>query len=756
MKERQTREYRMRQAFGQDALRSLEAQCTADDPPPCSSACPIHLDAKSLCFFAGKGDWAQARKTAEKATFFANTLSCGCEEPCKAACRRAEAGGAIEVSAIERAAMSFPKGKGGRSLPMAPKASTVAVFGAGLFSLSLACELRRKAYPVTLYTLGQSLAGEAARDAGVPAETAALDVQEALSLGFAVREEPLERGEILREAEKHSFAAYSPALFSGFFSREIDPKTCYDAPSGAFSCPENSGCVYSLAFSKTAANSVDRISQKAGLLSGREREGPFETRLYVAMDRVKAVPPAKAGGALSPAWAKEEAARCIQCECMECVKSCAYMQRFKKYPKPLVREAYNNLSIVMGNHGANALINACALCGQCEAVCPNGLNVGDACLAARRAMAETGKMPPSAHEFALLDMQFSLSEEWSLALSPDGPCDWAFFPGCQMGALLPHTLLSAFRDLREREEGKGGCLLSCCGAIAYWAGEEGLFEKALDALREGFEKLGSPKKVICGCPTCASMLSEHLGIQTEFAAVTLDRLGIAQKAGGAGRAALHDACGARSDKAAREAVRSIAQKAGVALEEGTGEEAGCCGWGGLAAFASPPTSEALAEKAAQIAGGGPSIPILSYCANCRDRFAKRGLDSLHILEAVYGREPGPVPSLGARRRNRKAVRGQLAKEFLGEEAIVKKRDFSVQYTDSALREMEERMILDEDMEEVLEGVRQGAPSAYEKESGLSIASRRIGNVTFWAKYTREGENYVVKGAYSHRMSVHRG
>ena len=31
--------------------------------------------------------------------------------------------------------------------------------------------------------------------------------------------------------------------------------------------------------------------------------------------------------------ARQEARRCIQCECLECVKQCVYLQEYKEYPK---------------------------------------------------------------------------------------------------------------------------------------------------------------------------------------------------------------------------------------------------------------------------------------------------------------------------------------------------------------------------------------------------------------------------------------
>ena len=68
--------------------------------------------------------------------------------------------------------------------------------------------------------------------------------------------------------------------------------------------------------------------------------------------------------------------------------------------------------------------------------------------------------------------------------------------------------------------------------------------------------------------------------------------------------------------------------------------------------------------------------------------------------------------------------------------------------------MDERMILTEDVIAVLEGFRQNGEAVLDADSGLMVARRRVGNATFWVKFTREDENaYIVHSAYSHRMQV---
>ena len=118
--------------------------------------------------------------------------------------------------------------------------------------------------------------------------------------------------------------------------------------------------------------------------------------------------------------AQQEAGRCIPCQCLECVKVCSYLEEYGSYPKRYVRQIYNNECIVMGVRKANRMVNSCALCGLCTAVCPEKFSMADVILDARQSMVRTGKMPPSAHDFALRDMAFSQSDAFTLARHQPG------------------------------------------------------------------------------------------------------------------------------------------------------------------------------------------------------------------------------------------------------------------------------------------------------------------------------------------------
>ncbi len=209
--------------------------------------------------------------------------------------------------------------------------------------------------------------------------------------------------------------------------------------------------------------------------------------------------------------ARAEAGRCFQCECMECVKICEYLAHYKGYPKKYIRQIYNNLSIVMGQRHGNTFINSCSLCGLCKEVCPESLHMGEVCKAARAVMVNQGKMPPSAHEFALEDMTFSNSDKAALARHQPGTASSAslFFPGCQLAGSSPDHVVKTYEYLTHRLEGGVGLMLGCCGAPADWGGEVDAFSQVLNQFRNQWLNMGSPQ-LILACSSCYAVFKAHL------------------------------------------------------------------------------------------------------------------------------------------------------------------------------------------------------------------------------------------------------
>jgi Fe-S oxidoreductase len=435
------------------------------------------------------------------------------------------------------------------------------------------------------------------------------------------------------------------------------------------------------------------------------------------------------------------------------------MQRYKLNPRRYVRMVYNNLSIAMGNHDANGMINTCALCGQCEAICPNGLNMAEVFLAARRQMVRSGKMPPSAHEFALLDMDYSLSDSFFLARHQRGRSSSAaiFFPGCQLPASEPDLVRVIYADLAGRLDGGVGLLLGCCGIMARWSGNAERFDAAKDKLTAAWKALGSAQ-VIAACPSCRSTL-EDMGITTRSIFDALDEIGPPGKAGAVpGAMVLHHACGARHDEGAKRQARRLAEDAGITVLEGAPDEQDpCCGYGGLMPFVDRQEAENFTALALEQLAGDSAAPLLTYCVNCRDRFRSKGRDSRHLLELLYSTDrraqtPWKAPTWSLRQENRAKIRRDMLRELWGEKSEEAPL-MELIVSEELERKLEAAHILHSDIAAVISRAEAEQAKLIDAATGHFLANHRPGNVTFWVEYSPAASGYHIHNAYSHRMSA---
>ena len=742
--------------ISKEEMAGMVDRCVYEEPPFCNAACPLKLDTRALLKAAAAGDFKKALQLYEKIAPFPLILSMGCEAPCETKCRLCEIGDGIAIRAVEAAVSRYGTVSRLGSVFRTRKKKTVAVLGSGLFSLFLAGELEKKAYPVTVFCEQEDLADY------LRCETEFLDEE-----AFALELKRLKGKDIQFEfgcEMNEAFLAEKRQSFDVLCAAETVRKKLFP---DAVCIPELMFCeeekivsgfgtgVMAAAFgAKKAALTVDRLAQNLDPRNMRGSEGAVESRLYTNISEAKALSRIPASGqGYTAEEAAEEAGRCIQCHCEECMKSCAYLVHYKKYPGLLSKEIYNNTQIIMGDHQLNKPMNACALCGQCTVVCPNHFDMAHVCATARRNMVSTDKMPLAPHEFALMDMLFSNGEAFLSRPQPGVEnCRYVFFPGCQATAIAPETVRAAYEDLCARLDGGVALMLGCCGAICDWAGRYEMQQSTREFLLNELSKLGNPA-IIAGCPTCAKELRESVGGEIVGIWDVLEQIGLPAGAKGLDRpVALHDSCGARGDAHTQQAIRSIAQKLGVKLVETeySGDRSPCCGYGGLTAYANREVAHEMSEKCLERS----DAPYISYCMACRDRFAREGRESRHILELVYGTDAGAPPDISEKRFNRLTLKNDLLRELWLEEPMEKRLPYKLDFTDEARAMMDDRMILVEDVIAVIDAVRETGECIFDDESGLLIARRRVGNATFWVKFAREEDgHYLVHRAWSHRMNV---
>ncbi|OFX25258.1 MAG: amine oxidase [Anaeromyxobacter sp. RBG_16_69_14] len=769
-------------------VREREAQCIQDQPPACTATCPVHVDVRGMIGKVQDGDFAGAFAVFRQTIPFPGVVARICDHPCQPACKRVEAGEAIEIGALERAcALSLgAKAAAVKLRPAAKKSKRVAVVGGGLSGLTAAFDLAMKGFQVVIFEEGDRLGGRLRSypEEVLPGPVVDADLELLRSLGVEVNlGSPVGQGDGARVSfdsllegfdavylgtgplsEKVAALGLAPGEGQGI---AIDPFTFATSHGKVFAGGGlRQGSAYSpissLQDGRYAALSIDRMVQKVSLTGSREKQGPFATRLYTRVEGTEprpAVRPADPAG-YTPVEAVEEARRCLLCECMECVKACEYLAHYGSYPKRYVREIATNADLRMGSHTANRMVNSCALCGLCEAVCPEKLSMGEVCREAREEMVGKKMMPPSTHDFALRDMAFSRGEHFALARHAPGfeASSAVFFPGCQLAASSPEHVARVYGHLREAIPGGVGLHLGCCGAPADWAGQRQLFSEALGETVATWAGMGNPR-VITACSSCYRAFKAHLPeAQVESLWTVLAEVGLP---GGCSPAparafAIHDPCATREDASVQDGARRVLAQLGVpTLELGlTRGLTTCCGYGGLMSFA----NKEVADKVVKRRIGESEADYVAYCAMCRDNFAARGKRSVHLLDLVYG-APGTDPAarkgptFSQRHENRARLKRRLLAEVWGEQVTDERRPMNLIISPEVTQLMEERMILAEDVEKVIGHAEATGDKIEDKESGHLLASHRPVSVTYWVEYSVEPSGFVVHNAYSHRMEI---
>jgi hypothetical protein len=416
----------------------------------------------------------------------------------------------------------------------------------------------------------------------------------------------------------------------------------------------------------------------------------------------------------------------------------------------------------MGHRHANKLINSCSLCGLCREVCPEDLHMGLVCRAAREELVRKGKMPPSAHDFPIRDMEFSNSDQCGMVRHEPGSShsEFLFYPGCQLSASSPDQVMKVYAMLREKLSGGVGIALGCCGAPAEWSGRVDLFRKTGEAFLQHYVEMGSPT-VILACSTCHAVFkAHHPEVHIESLWEVFERLGLPETTvnPAASTLAIHDPCTTRHESHIQDSVRRILIRLGVDLMElplGR-DRTECCGYGGLMFFANRDLARAAIDRRINES----SLNYVAYCAICRDFFASRGKPTVHLLDLILGSDVEEsarrrAPGYSQRHENRVRLKRALLRELWGEEIMgsLLPELIRLEIPDAVSRIMEERLILEEDIRQVIDHAGKTGLRLRNQETGHLLAHHKPASVTYWVEYSLEGDTYVIHNAYSHRMEI---
>jgi len=759
----------------QDRLHEVESHCVQEDWPQCQAACPLHVDVRAFLGKMAVDDVDGARKTLERTLPLPGVLGLLCEHPCEKPCLRDALGGTVAIGAVERACITRGR-PGSKPLCMPGKGKTAAILGSDISALTAAWDLAKKGVAVTIFTSGEQAGGHLRSLPAATLPPAALD--EALAMlgrmGVTITTgQTLDAALLARVGTDFSgvYVEMTPGNPLGLARADVDTLTLLAKEPNVFcgGWPTADGALSIIDMAtdgRRAAVSLDRRINATTLTASRFREGPCSTRAYTNLEGkapVARVIPADATGIPAPETAKAEAARCLNCQCLECIPKCAYLEHYKSFPRVYARQIYNNLAIAIGNRSYTKMLDSCMLCGLCTEICPENFDMADVCLYARRDLFKRGKLGPSIHEFALEDMEFSNSPECSLFKAEPGQstCANLFFPGCQLAGEPDSKIPETYAFLREKLSGGVGLGLGCCGMPAHWSARFERFEEIMAAFRTQWEALGKPR-VITACATCQEAFAKGA---PDIPVISLWRVlaeetGLPATAGVAptGSVAIHDPCTSRHDDASQAAVRALLKKRGVTIEELPLSQnmTQCCGFGGLADVAH--TELAAVTTARRVAQS--SNDYVATCAMCRDRFAHFGKRTYHLLDVLFPGElddpaARPDPGFSFRHEERARLRRQLLRTVWNEDISDTSPVGPALVVSPEVRErMEVRRILDEDVAEVVSRSEAGEQHFIDASNGHILAFYRPRNVTFWVEYSMENGTAVIHNAYSHRMMVY--
>jgi hypothetical protein len=242
--------------------------------------------------------------------------------------------------------------------------------------------------------------------------------------------------------------------------------------------------------------------------------------------------------------------------------------------------------------------------------------------------------------------------------------------------------------------------------------------------------------------------------------------------------AVFDPCAARTRPGAMEAVRTLARREGISVEE-LSEKNRCCGFGGHMNSADPE----LYENVIAARTSASDAPYLVYCANCEDAFLRQCKECAHILDIVLSGAPCPsqdeagaetgdisrTPHLQEKRERTLALKRALSSIYdrTGEGESVQRlarqltenvatdimnESIEVRIPDDVRAHMDATLILDDDVAATILAAEESGDKFTESEGGVSLACLVTPTVTYWVEYLQVDDgSYDVYNVYSHRM-----
>ncbi len=737
--------------------------CLEREIPYCVGECPFRMDVLNFIEKAARGSMKAAFKVYRNASGFPRIANALCHAPCKDVCPRADQGGSIEMSALEKASIELTADTSATDYNIPMKQEKVAIIGAGLSGMAALLRLSTKKYTVEVFEKTDRTGGCLwdLMDSALFQE----DFEEQLAhQDYTLH---LNR-EITSLDELSGFdAVYIATGKSGPDFGLLQEQ----GPTGDTFCMEKDGVgyfaggeligdapLYALAGGLTIGTVIDNYLKTRSLYYPKGHE---KTRMCSGMVKIEDTEPAvvPAGTSYTKEEAIAEASRCVRCQCSACRDHCDLLEFTDKWPvrvrDEVVATTLEGKSELKATP-AKRLMSMCNQCGICKEVCPEDIDMDGLFLAGRQKMHAQGKMPWPYHDFWLRDMEQANSEEASFIRSPKGQetCSYALFPGCQLGASEPELIVKLY-DALLNQHPDTAMFLQCCGVPLLWAGDRAGFDGVLEGITKNWRCLGEPTMVM-GCMTCMKHFKEYL---PEIPVVSLPEL-LRQWdiSGGCCEEtfAIFDPCSARGEEGVRQAVRDLAEDLGVTLEAlpDNNQYLTCCGYGGHGSMANPDYADFVAKKRVSES----NTPYLTYCINCRDIFLKQGKPARHILELLFGEGEGQhhLPTVTERQENRRVLKETLLSFFWEEQMEIERKEYpiTVDISPELKDKLDKERILEEQIYHTIDFCQRHNRTILKEDTGTLSGYCVIGYMTYWVEYKVIGADaYQLVNAYAHRTKI---
>ncbi len=340
-------------------------------------------------------------------------------------------------------------------------------------------------------------------------------------------------------------------------------------------------------------------------------------------------------------------------ECGDCVNDCEFLKLYCETPKELAEKSKAGYF-----REKPEIPYSCNVCGLCQRLCPQDLNLGDMNMEIRQQLVEEGLGPLPQHQFVRRDQEWSASDAATLA-QPDSQlaeCNRAFFPGCALSGYSPELVVEVYDYLREKLPGTG-IVLGCCGSPTYFLGDQPRFSDMLGWIEAEMKRLGA-SGLIVACPDCYHTIKHNapsIKLRSVYEAILEHGLPETTKATAGKAFSLHDSCKARWEEEWQDSVRALVTEMGYQIDEMeySRDKTRCCGMGGMVPYADFELAGGITKRRVDEA----SYDLLTYCAACREALATHK-PATHILDLIFNPdwEKGMLepPKTGKERRENQA------------------------------------------------------------------------------------------------------